>query len=1432
MTTLSNCADADIFPCRHPLFRKFSGNRESAPWRQGKPLSRESPANQFRFPHQPPLLDAPMRKINTKFFVFLVITAALVSGAIFGLHQLQAGNISEALLWQASQAEKDGKLDRAAKYLGRYLEFAREDLDQREHLGTILSDPQLATTPQRRARARFVIEQVLAKDPQRHALRERLCQTLITGRTFDVAKEHLNYLEKNQPNSTEVAYLVGLWHESQNQVDRAIEAYRRSIKADAGKIEAYLHLVAILKQADFGKEARHTEEIERLVVAALAKAPHDASVLSLAAQHAQAKGDTGIALHYLEDGLKQNPHEPRLYLALARIHGQNGKRTEAIDKLQLGLQQVRKEQQYDLRWSLANLLLDDNGVEEARKVIAQLREVNPVSAEYLEARSEMSRGRWFEAAKQFERIRPGLKSVKELAFQLDLYLGTCYEQLEEPAMQLTAFQRASEADPTALAARRGMANAFWALGQTAEALQISQDLASRSKDPSDAAHHRVEHVRMLLQSAPHQNAKEWKKIEQELAAIEKTLAKSMDVALLRAELWFVQGNKNQAEDLLHETIKEHPDRFEPWMALISFAAGKDDRTQTKQLMKTAEARFKDKTEFRLAQIRFWSRFYDAEAESALKNLETELAKFTPREQSALMQAMAEAHYWAHKYADSTRVLERMLQLPLNAQDIRGRMQRLELAILQNDDARAQAVLSEIKQIEGDGSVDGSFGEAVRLIRLGQKKNKESLERARHLLTVAAAQRPNWHPVIQARAELDELQGRPDQAIANYRRAVDLGSRDPQAMKQLLILLSQAQRFDEVEQLLLRMQKQYGTTEEVVRYYVAHSYQRRDFKKAELLIKQIIASNSTNYRDHLWMGQILSTTGQSADDAEKALRKAVALAPEQPETWINLVRHLISIGQHSAAKTEIDNAAKTLPEDKKDLTLAQCSELFGFLKNAAEHYDTAIEKLPTSVQVYRAAADFHLRVGSYRAAEMLYRKVAERKIAATDDDVTAARRGLALALVKQNRPQKATEALQLVGIVLDDKGMLPDGKIAEGIDEQLIQAKVLGSLNHHKLRGKAITLLESLQQKNALAADDQFFLARLLMQQGNDSVGWARTRNLLKALTLQYPKNARYLSYAAQLHIQQKEFNDAEPIIVRLEAVERERKTTPGGFGSTELRAKLFEMRGLGSQAEKLLTDYAKQPEASPVRKLLLANLQGRLGNYLEAVDLCEEVRQAAPVYHKDNTAAANALALEATAAVVAILRLNKPSEALLTKHAQWQEQRKRVESQLREMIVKNAKDVPARLHLADLMELQHKYNEVEKLCREVLKENDANLVALNNLAWLLGQRAESAAEALTLIERAIDKYGSRPELLDTRAIVLLNLGDVEKSLRDLERVVNEAPTPTRLFHLSRAYERSRNTTSALAMLRQANEQGLTMQQLHPVEQAEYQRVTAELNKRQ
>ena len=76
-----------------------------------------------------------MRKLNVKLFLYFLGGVALFAGALFAVHQLQAGNIGSALLWQADQADKEGRPDVAARYLKRYLGFAPDDLDSRARLG-------------------------------------------------------------------------------------------------------------------------------------------------------------------------------------------------------------------------------------------------------------------------------------------------------------------------------------------------------------------------------------------------------------------------------------------------------------------------------------------------------------------------------------------------------------------------------------------------------------------------------------------------------------------------------------------------------------------------------------------------------------------------------------------------------------------------------------------------------------------------------------------------------------------------------------------------------------------------------------------------------------------------------------------------------------------------------------------------------------------------------------------------------------------------------------------------------------------------------------------------------------------------------------------------------------------------------------------------
>src|SRR5205085_6880489 len=150
-----------------------------------------------------------------------------------------------------------------------------------------------------------------------------------------------------------------------------------------------------------------------------------------------------------------------------------------------------------------------------------------------------------------------------------------------------------------------------------------------------------------------------------------------------------------------------------------------------------------------------------------------------------------------------------------------------------------------------------------------------------------------------------------------------------------------------------------------------------------------------------------------------------------------------------------------------------------------------------------------------------------------------------------------------------------------------------------------------------------------------------------------------------------------------------------------------------------------------------------------------------------------------------LLRACKPAPAQAAKLQRWQQQTVRTEEAVRQSVQLDDKNLVLQLLLADLMDLQGRTEQAESLCRGILKAEPNNLVALNNLAWLLAGKQGKDAEGLELVQRAIEQHGPRPELLDTRAVVYLNLGMNKEAVRDLEKVVRDAPTPSRYFHLTR-----------------------------------------------
>ena len=80
----------------------------------------------------------------------------------------------------------------------------------------------------------------------------------------------------------------------------------------------------------------------------------------------------------------------------------------------------------------------------------------------------------------------------------------------------------------------------------------------------------------------------------------------------------------------------------------------------------------------------------------------------------------------------------------------------------------------------------------------------------------------------------------------------------------------------------------------------------------------------------------------------------------------------------------------------------------------------------------------------------------------------------------------------------------------------------------------------------------------------------------------------------------------------------------------------------------------------------------------------------------------------------------------------------RVEKMLDSAMGKQPAPLPLLTRLASLRNLQGRYAETEALYRQILQRDSRNIMVMNNLAYLLASRAEKTAEAMSLINRAID----------------------------------------------------------------------------------------------
>jgi tetratricopeptide (TPR) repeat protein len=609
--------------------------------------------------------------------------------------------------------------------------------------------------------------------------------------------------------------------------------------------------------------------------------------------------------------------------------------------------------------------------------------------------------------------------------------------------------------------------------------------------------------------------------------------------------------------------------------------------------------------------------------------------------------------------------------------------------------------------------------------------------------------------------------------------------------------------------------------------------------------------------------------QQRDQAERTLREGDPVH-SNPDLQVALVRFLAMTRQVEKAEKTLDQAVGKLQDQLPQglLALARCSELIGqtykaisqdeqklkiWTDKASQWYKLAEQARPDDFEVTRQFVDFQIRAGQNTEVEKYLRNIIANNTSAsrTQDQIAWARRALALALLLSKDHEQAHKALDLVKPIEQYLNSIePQNKEAARPEDLRILARVYEAQGTQEYHAKGRKVIEDLVASGTGNAEDRLLLAGIYSKDGEWVKAQGQYEQLIKDtentnnLELLARRPDYLAQYADELLKQYKESKDSTLLDSAQSLVAKLKQVRPDSLSGVTLEVRIYAAQDQPSKAIELLEKLANDPKVPdvvllalakeaealslldlaerlirqtfnradvPQNRIALASFLGRHGRVKEGLDLCE------PLWNKD--IASDAILPQLLDIVFSSTGRN--DQVQVGRLASWIER----------ALGQKPKSSSLMMALANLRERQGKFQEAEALYRQEIEQDTNNIIALNNLAWLMALRKDQSGIALNLINRAIARKGPVPELLDTRGVVYMMSGDLQNAVQDLSRASELDPTGPKLFHLAQAYLQASNRENASQALAKARAKGLKQEDLHPLEETSYLRMLNDLGVR-
>ncbi len=1386
----------------------------------------------------------PRRYFNWKLASVCVIALVVLGVTAYGLRQWQRSRRAERGLVLGNKAYNEHNWEDAAKNLGRYIAVVQDDV-------TALlkyADAQLNIRPLKRNNVQQAVaayRTVLRVDEANAEAAVKLTEIYLgmgmPGEAELIAKRQL---EANQDLQLRRMLAVAL--AAQRKFDEAEAELKGIITEYPEQILAYEILGRLIEQRreDFLTAPEHwfNQAVENNPSSALAyiiragfhlRSKNRAGALADMEQaEKQDLSDSVVRLRLAGELIKADmldkaeeqlvavqttePTSQALWQSWAQLALKSNSKALMLKIAETGLREL-SPQPWDFMPTAAELYIRCDELDNAGDCIAKLRQkdVAPATTAFLEGLIADKKGLGYEAVKCWRKaLQLGAKSART-----QLALAATLSRLGDKQSAIQQLRTLVSEQPNLLSARLNLARLLAEIGNWAEAVEQARMAMQISPRSLNAALFYIQaRTQLLAENQTDRDSPLWQDIEGRLARLQEVFDDELVVKRLKLKLAIHRRQFGKANQLLSEIKDSTTPQVEIAMADVELLSAQDKPDEAILKSYDAVRAFPESVgPVRYLAVLLAAQDRRQECEKIIKDALTRLEQPADKRQLALLLAGL-YNRWNQQEKRYQFLNTLVNDLP---SDISIQRELLQCEKVIKDRNRAQQIVNRIKSLEGEDGWQWRYEQARIWFRTEDFNDRYPEIIA--LLKDNLLTNPDDQASRMLLAHSYERAGELRLAISTYNEALNRSPRDIRIIVPAVAALYKANEYDRADEILHQAAGEKLSHPELKKLELQSYLKRGELGSASDILEDLL-TNDPNNRSVCLALALLKIRQNSFTEADELLSRLKIQEPNSLPVTVAQIELNVRQNRPDEALLLCDELVNNFNNASAYILRARTHATLGQIEKAQKDFEHAAVTEPNNVDVWTAKSDF------YRSTDQLDEAVTDiqKAMSVAADNLAVQKRAISLFLASDD-----------LATVRRGKDILDEALTTNPDDLDLLvyKARSLLAEGTAPAIGQATTILQKVTQDRPETSAAWLLLAEVALRQEKS----ARAIDVALRGLAHRPDNKPLLLLKARAEA-------AISPVLAIPTLKALRELNPN---DTDAVIQLADTYLAADQSEKavglLKTQLARGSSTPDERKISIALAIALHKNDNEQAS--QEIFDL--LYQSDPDDPAPLLAQ------ARLLKDNKRWDQISQMVSNWcrdypedvrtpiiiagtlaaaedSQPQKIAESILKEVLANDSDCTEAMSVLAMLLQTVGRFAESAELYQRILALQPDDVIAINNLAWIMCEEQGKYQQALELAQRGLSKMPDYVDLIDTRGVAYYRLGEFDKAVQDFNRCLKLYPDGAPLavasyLHLGRALAGLGQKDEAIESLKKALELNTEIGGLSAADFAEARRLLEELS---